>query len=120
MLLARGASPAQEMSGDWGGAHARLSLTATGGTVEFDCAHGELASAILLDPKSRFDVAGTYVEEHGGPVRRDEPAKPRPVRYAGQVSGSRMRLTVTRTDTKARIGAFEVERGREAELMKCR
>ena len=98
----------------------RLSLNASGGGAEFDCAHGALTSRIVVDRNARFDVRGTYVEEHGGPVRGDEQPKVTPARYAGQVSGARMTLTVTRADTKASLGTFVVERGREAELMKCR
>ena len=120
LFLARGVSPAQALSGDWGGEHVSLQVTAAGGTVEFDCAHGDITGRVLLDRRARFDVPGTYVEEHGGPARMGEPARSLRVRYAGRVTNGRMTLTVTRTDTKARLGSFTLERGREPTLMKCR
>ena len=111
---------AQALTGEWGGDHVSLQFTATGAGVEFDCAHGEIPKTIVLDRNGRFDVEGTYMEEHGGPIRMGERPPTRKVRYAGRVTDGRMTLTVTRADTKARMGAFVLERGREAVLMKCR
>ena len=106
--------------GNWGGEHISLQLTAQGGTVEFDCAHGTIARKLVLDRSGRFDVPGTYVEEHGGPVRANEQAKEFPVRYTGSVKDGKLKLTITRSDTKKNLGTFTLAHGQEAFLVKCR
>src|SRR5687768_2198894 len=79
--------------GTWGGDHILLDVAVGGATVELDCAHGAVEEAIRLDSEGRFDVAGTYVQERGGPVREGgEDA--RPARYAGRVEGKTMTLTI--------------------------
>ena len=113
------ANPGQALRGAWGGPHVSLSLTTDGGVAEFDCAHGDITQAVVPDRDGRFDVAGHYSEEHGGPQREGERAS-YPVRYAGRVTSNRMTLTVTRSDTRERLGRFTLERDREPEIVKCR
>lgn len=118
---------APEVVGVWGGVHVRLEVTnspagaspSPGGTLEFDCAHGGLTESLLTDKSGRFDVAGYYVQEHGGPVRVDEVPNARPARYFGEINGSRMTLTVTRTDTTWSAGPFTLDRGRGGSVFKC-
>jgi hypothetical protein len=108
------------ITGSWSGEHISLELKGDGARVEYDCAHGTVDRAIVPDRKGRFDVRGTHVEEHGGPVRREEPAEGSPVRFRGRVSGTEMEFTVTRISDGEVIGTFTLERGRESSLMKCR
>jgi hypothetical protein len=115
-----GASGDEIPLGDWGGEHISLQLTAQGGTVEFDCAHGTITRKLVSDRSGRFDVPGTYVEEHGGPVRADERAEELPVRYTGSIKNGKLRLTITRSDTKKSLGTFTLTHGQEAFLVKCR
>ena len=113
--------------GVWGGQHVRLEITnigvgaspAGGGTVEFDCAHGTITLPVLADKSGRFDVPGFYVQEHGGPIRVDEQLAARPARYAGEINGSRMTLTVTRTDSAWSAGPFTLQRGSTGSVFKC-
>lgn len=112
--------PHEGLLGAWSGEHVSLLLTAQGGTVDFDCAHGEIARAIVPDRSGRFDVPGTHVEERGGPVREGTLPLSLDVRYSGRVKDGRMKLSVTRLDTKARLGTFTLDRGREPSLVKCR
>jgi len=104
--------------GSWGGEHAVLTLDASGGSIEFDCAHGTLPAPIPLMHNS-FDVAGDYVQEHGGPVREGEQVVHRAARYQGSVDGMRMTLTVTLSDTGDRIGSFTLTRGTSGRVFKC-
>jgi hypothetical protein len=97
--LGAGRAERRVPEGDWGGEHVSLQVTAKGGTLEFDCAHGTIGGELVLDASGRFDVPGVYAEERGGPVHEDAPASGLAVRYSGRVKGSTMRLTVTRTDT---------------------
>lgn len=115
----RAAEPA--LLGAWNGAHISAELTAQGGTFEFDCAHGAIEKPLVPDQRGRFDVTGRYFEERGGPVRADAPEDAgMAVRYQGTVKADRMQLTVTRSDSGVRIGAFTLVRGAEPTLVKCR
>ena len=112
--------------GVWGGAHVRLDVRhdvtpgiASGGTVEFDCAHGSLAGWLDPDKSGRFDVLGVYVQDHGGPIRVDEPIFARPARYSGEINGSRMTLYVMRTDSAWSAGPFTLQRGATGPVFKC-
>jgi hypothetical protein len=104
--------------GSWGGEHAVLTLDASGASIEFDCAHGTLSTPIPLMHGS-FDVAGDYVQEHGGPIREGEQVVHRPARYQGSIDGIKMALTVTLSDTSDRIGSFTLTRGTSGRVFKC-
>lgn len=123
LCMAAGATdapPATPLVGIWNGERVSLELTATGGSVEFDCAHGDLEQPVVPDAKGRFDVPGHYVEEHGGPVHADEPVSGIAVRYTGRVTDGRMTLTVVLADTNTSEGTYSLDRGGESVLMKCR
>jgi hypothetical protein len=106
-------------AGVWGGEHVALEVSADGGRIEYDCAHGNLGEPLALDRSGRFDVNGTHTPEHGGPMREDEKAESRPARYAGRVDGGRMTLTVTLTDTGESLGTFALTQGVAGRLLKC-
>jgi hypothetical protein len=103
----------------WGGQHVALEVTADGGRVEYDCAHGNLDEPLALDRSSRFDVTGTHTPEHGGPVREDEKSESRPARFTGRVDGGRMTLTVALTDSGEILGTFTLTQGVAGLLTKC-
>lgn len=105
--------------GTWGGEHVALEVTAEGGRIEYDCAHGNLGEPLIVDRSGVFDVTGTHTPEHGGPVREDEKLASRPARYVGRVDGGLMTLTVTVTDTGERLGTFALTRGVAGRLLKC-
>lgn len=103
--------------GDWGGDHIALSLTMTGGNVEYDCAHGGLFEPIRPDARGVFEAAGVHVPEHGGPVREDERPDSIPARYTGTVRGNRMTVRVSAAaDT---LGPYQLERGAVPRVLKC-
>jgi hypothetical protein len=106
-------------AGTWGGQHVALAVTADGGRIEYDCAHGALDEPLALDGSGRFDVTGTHTPERGGPVREDDKPVSRPARYAGRVDGRRMTLTVTLTDTGELLGTFALTQGVAGRLTKC-
>ena len=105
-------------TGDWGGQHVRLSVANGGSTIEFDCAHGSLDEPLLLDAAGHFDVKGRLVAE-GGPVRNDEPASERSVRYRGETDGQQMSLQLT-LEGGEDGGTFSLTKGGPARLVKCR
>jgi hypothetical protein len=106
-------------SGPWGGAHVALEVTADGGRIEYDCAHGALDQPLVLDEHDRFDVIGSHTLEHGGPIRDGEPLLSRPARYIGRIDDGRMTLTVTLTDTGESIGSFTLTQGETGRVLKC-
>lgn len=105
-------------SGSWGGNHVVLTVTREGATIEFDCAHGTLQGPIRLDAEGRFETAGTYVQERGGPVREGE-EDASPARYTGGVEGRQMTLTIAFPDGREALGPFELVHGKAARLTKC-
>src|SRR5256712_6671991 len=102
-------SPGALLSGDWGGPHAALSAAADGATLQFDCGRGSITVPVQLDAQGRFDVAGEYVAQPGGPVAPGDSGEA--ARYGGVVSGRQLTLTLTRTRTGVSPGPFLVRLG---------
>jgi hypothetical protein len=106
--------------GLWGGEHISVEVTEQGATVEYDCAHATIDHRITLDRRGRFDVPGMQLQERGGPVRQNEQLAGYPVRFAGQVNGKRMKLSVRNSVTRKLIGIFTLVHGGEPKLIKCK
>jgi len=101
----------------WGGTHIGLVITVTGGTVEYDCAEGEILEPIRIT-NGKFNVLGLHYMGMGGPIGVDK-VNPRPARYEGTVKGDEMTMTVTLTDTKEQVGTFNLVRGENPHVVKC-
>lgn len=105
------------VTGNWGGVHAGLTLTETGGTINYDCAHGGLNAPVVPDAAGSFAVVGVHVREHGGPIRVGEVPDSLSARYVGQVSRDRMTLRVfAGADT---LGPFKLQLGVAPQLVRC-
>lgn len=105
--------------GIWGGEHLRLDVTSAGATLEFDCARGVINEPLRLDTRGRFSAKGTFTPERGGPTRRHgSPSSA--ARYSGVVKGDTITLTILLEPGKERVGVYELTRGNEPLLMKCR
>jgi len=87
--------------------------------VEFDCAYGDLSSQIKTGSQRRFNLAGTFVREHGGPVRQAENIDSHPASYEGSVSADTMTLAVRLMDSNESIGTFNLTRGAAGHVVKC-
>jgi hypothetical protein len=105
--------------GAWGGDHVSLVVTETGGSLEYDCAHGTIDQPLVADSSGRFDLAGTHTREHGGPIREGEKAETHPARFVGTANGRTMALTVTITDSNENVGKFTLTRGEAGRIVKC-
>ena len=105
-------------TGTWGGLGMRLDVAESGDRVEFDCAHGTI-EPLVVDSENRFDVGGTLVFEHGGPIREGERELSEPARYSGRLSGDTLTLTVTPTKTGESAGTFTATLGQAPRLRKC-
>jgi len=106
--------------GMWGGEHIVLWVYKTHARLEYDCAHGTIDQPIKVDSKGRFDITGTHVRESGGPVAKDERPDSHPALYTGQVTGKKLVITITLTDTKESVGTFTLEYGQKPSLFKCK
>jgi hypothetical protein len=112
-------APGTVVTGRWGGDHVALELTATGGTVEYDCAHGGLSQPVRLQPQGEFEAAGVHVREHGGPIREGEHPDSLSARYVGRLAGDRMTLRVYAGSRPDTLGPFELRRAGAPRLFKC-
>lgn len=111
-------SPIQ-LTGTWGGDHVSLTVTDMSSHLEFDCAHGDIAGAVTADAGGAFVAAGTFVREHGGPIREGEIPDAHPATYVGAASATTMRLTVRLSETGEIVGTFTLTRGTPGRVLKC-
>jgi hypothetical protein len=104
------------ITGEWGGLHAGLTLSDSGGSIQYDCAHGKISGQVKLSG-GNFSVAGFHFREHGGPVRIGEPTDSVAAIYYGQVRGDQMTLRViASTDT---LGPFSIRHAAAPTIMRC-
>ncbi|HWS99183.1 MAG TPA: hypothetical protein VN256_02850 [Pyrinomonadaceae bacterium] len=106
-------------TGTWGGPHVQMDVGADGARLEFDCAHGATDGPLAPGDDGRFDLAGYFVVERGGPVRAGRKEKRLPARYSGRVEGQTMTLDVTLTEGGEHVGTFTLTRGRAGRLTRC-
>jgi hypothetical protein len=109
-----------DVLGGWGGLHLSMSVTSQGASVEFDCAHGQIAEPLRLDAQNGFAARGTYVQEHPGPVLSGAAPNSQAALYTGTITGMQMTIAVKLLDTNQEIGTFVVGRGQPPRLFKCR
>lgn len=104
--------------GDYGGDHVSLQVSTSAAHLEFDCAHGEIASVIRLDSEGRFSVDGTFTQERGGPATT-LPEDVRPARYTGSSEGRVVTFTIRLLREEQTVGAFTAERGSPPRITRC-
>lgn len=119
LALPSGDDTKRAKAGPWGAMGIAMEVTESGARIEFDCAHGTISEPLLLDSHGRFDVKGLYFREHGGPIREGEESKGQPVRYAGQVTGENMTLTIKPEGSDTAISSHELVHGKSGRLRKC-
>ena len=111
--------PSLVLTGMWGGDDIALTATDIGTRIEFDCAHGDIPNTLMVNARNEFDASGTFVREHGGPVRVGEMPDSHPAAYVGSVTETTMVLTVRLTDTNEVIGTFTLSRDSPGRVVKC-
>lgn len=117
VLLACSSDPVvPDPLGNWGGEGASAVVSVDLTTFEFDCAHGRVEDALVVDARGRFSAEGVYFRE-GGPLPF-EGRQPIPARYEGTVEGDRMTLFVLLEGSEP-IGPRRLRRGAEPFLRKC-
>jgi hypothetical protein len=106
-----------DLAGSWGGTEssgaalpATLVVATTSSSLSLPCgADGAVNQALTLDANGHFSAAGTYTGEIALPSPNAVPAV-----YSGVVSGSRMTLTVTNSNTQQQIDTYTLVKGQSA------
>jgi hypothetical protein len=104
---------------EWGGDHVGLTVSATGGVLEYDCASGTIDQPIVAATNGNFVAQGTHTIGHGGPIMVGEIPDRHPARYEGWTDGEKMTLGVTITDTGQKLGDFTLVRGQSPHVFRC-
>ncbi len=112
-------SNAEAVAGQWGGDHIRLEADEHGARVELDCASGKIEKPIVPDGRGHFQVTGTFVQEHPGPIRVGHEPKEQPASYSGSIEGNTMTLRIVLTDSQDPVGVYTLEHGSPGRVRKC-
>lgn len=104
--------------GAWGGDGVRMEVGADSTRLDFDCAHATIDEPFTFDGGGRFDLAGRFTFERGGPIS-EEGLPSRPARYRGTLNGDRLDLTIALLQPDGTVGSFTLIRGRIARITKC-
>lgn len=108
------------LSGDWGGQGVRLAISGDGTAVfDFDCAYGSAAGPLVVAGDGTFSWPGTFVREHGGPVRDGEPEDSYPAVFRGGLVDNELRLEVTLPESSGSGGSFVLKAGEVGRVTKC-
>jgi hypothetical protein len=106
--------------GVWGGKGIQLTLTDSGGTIDYGCDSGTIEGRLRTDSHGRFVARGTHVFGTGGPRSPGDAApKSHAARYEGVRKGDRMELTVELPELKRTVGKFTLRRGQRPTLERC-
>ncbi len=107
------------LTGAWGGVHLQAQLTDSGGTLEYDCASGTISGPLVPDERGHVSAVGIHSPGHGGPTMQGEVPPKLPARYDGLVSGDRLALVVTLTESNLVVGSFDLRRGAPGQVFRC-
>lgn len=105
--------------GNWGAAGVNLLVEDGGVKIEYDCASGEITEKFLIDEQGRFSVSGFYTRLYPGARRVNLPPKRAAARFEGKISGDKMTLKVTLTETGERLEEVVLQRDATGRIRRC-
>ena len=105
--------------GRWGGIGLSVEVTSSGAKIELDCAHGTIDALLTLDDRGNFDLPGTLVLEHGGPVREGETERKEAIRVTGRLDGQTLMVRIVRPGAPKQREPISVAFGKPPMLHKC-
>jgi hypothetical protein len=105
------------VTGQWGGPHIGLTLDASGGRIEYDCAAGTIGP-IVPGAGGRFAAAGTHTPGWGGPEIEGQVLPTHATQFNGTIHGDRMTLE-GRVENGVVLGPFALSRGAEPGIFRC-
>lgn len=95
-----------------------MSLTSSGGTIEYDCAAGTISEPVTVHSDGTFTAEGTHTPGWGGPEIEGQVMPTYRVRYNGSVRGDTMVL-LGRVENGVLLGPFTLRRGAEPIIFRC-
>ena len=104
--------------GDWGGDRLRLSIDASGGHIQSDCASGAITGPIVLGKNGKFTARGTFDIDQPGPQSADEGSASARARFSGQIVNDRMRLSITQTSSPT-PQVYNLRKGVRPKMIRC-
>jgi hypothetical protein len=116
MTLSGAAQP--PLTGEWAGDRARLTLSATGGKIDYDCGSGTIRGPLRLDARNRFKAGGLFEEYAPGPASADAPPHMRPTVYRGTLDGDTLTLVVQIAGSPS-PRTLHLVRGKRIKLIRC-
>ncbi|MEA2573830.1 MAG: hypothetical protein QOH93_1128, partial [Chloroflexia bacterium] len=105
--------------GEYGGEHLGISVSTTGLSIEFDCAHASFGGPISVT-NGKFTANGTYTQESG--VQMDPELRPQgqPAVLNGTMTGNTLTITIAiQGDRPTQIGPLTATKGQEPVIRKC-
>ena len=96
-----------------------MTVASSSAHIELDCAHADVPTTLRTDARGEFNAAGTFVREHGGPIRVGELPDAHPATFAGSVTATSMVVTIHLTDSNDSVGTFSLWRGATGRVVKC-
>jgi hypothetical protein len=113
------ASKPKMLKGTWGGDRMILTMSASGGQIDMDCASGTIKGKIVPDAKGNFTVRGTFDQERGGPTLAEDFAhKGKPAIYRGQIIGNTIKLAITQNGVTQPTN-YVLREGERPKLVRC-
>jgi hypothetical protein len=109
----------QVTEGNWGAAGVNFVVEDGGVKIEYDCATGEISQKLSIDEQGGFSVNGVYTRRYPGALRVKLLPKPQPARFEGKISGDKLTLKVTLTETGETLEEVVLERNIAGRIRKC-
>ncbi|MEO6050787.1 MAG: hypothetical protein ABIP78_05570 [Pyrinomonadaceae bacterium] len=106
-------------TGIWGARGIILNVEENGVSIQYECADGQIEQKLMMNQQGDFAVNGFHTPQRGGPIRVDVKEARQSARFEGKVSGDKMTLKVTLTETNEVIGEFTLERGKTPRMTRC-
>lgn len=106
-------------TGNWGAAGVNFVVEDNGVKIEYDCATGEITQKLVLDAQGGFSLDGFYTRRYPGALRVKFPPKRAPARYEGKISGDKMTLKVTLTETNETLDEVVLQRNTTGTIRRC-
>lgn len=103
----------------WGANGIRLVVGETAVIIEYDCADGKIEEPLKVDEQGNFSANGVHIRQKGGPIREGSTPASQSARYQGRISGDKMTLKVTLTESGELIGTYTLDRGKTPRMHRC-
>lgn len=105
--------------GNWGATGVNFVVEDNGVKIEYDCASGKIEQKLSIDERGNFSVNGIYTRRYPGALRVKFLPKSKPARYEGKISGDKLTLKVTLTETNETLEEVVLQRDTAGRIHRC-